>query len=186
MHDERGNRIEKLFWGRADVQFATAFLKMPKNGVVHHLIHRLKYHDYKNVGVYLGKLFARDLMLSSQMSDFDVIIPVPLHPKKLHSRGYNQCDCIAEGMNIIMENRVVSDNLVRKENTSTQTKKSRYARWKNVETIFTVLRPSELEGKSVLLIDDVITTGATIEACAAVLNAIPGLKLSVASVALPV
>lgn len=185
-HDERGNRLERLFWGRADIQAATAFLKMPRNGMVHNLIHELKYRENKNVGVRLGKLFGQELMRSESMSKFDVILPVPLHPKRLHIRGYNQCDCIAEGLETTLKAEVMYHNLCRIKYNPSQTRMARYDRWKNVETIFSIGNPSALEGKSVLLVDDVITTGSTIEACASVLTAISGLKLYVASIAVPV
>jgi ComF family protein len=185
MHDERGNKLERLFWGRVDIQSATAFLKMPRDGMVHTLIHELKYHENKNVGVRLGKLFGQELMSSKSMSQFDVILPVPLHPKKLYQRGYNQCDCIGEGLQHVMGGEMMSTNLTRAKFNSSQTRKGRYERWKNVETIFEVNQPEKLEGRKVLLIDDVITTGSTIEACAQVLTRIPGLKLSVASIAMP-
>jgi ComF family protein len=184
--DEYDNQVERLFWGRADVRAAAAFLKMPRHGMVHHLIHLLKYHDHKQIGVRLGKLFGHELNHCKRMGDFDVIIPVPLHPKKLFTRGYNQCDCIAEGIEFMTGRNVMRDNLVRIHHNSSQTKKSRFARWQNVETIFHINRPELLEGKKVLLVDDVITTGATIEACANALTGIRGLRLDVASLALPV
>jgi ComF family protein len=186
MFGEYDNQVERLFWGRADVRAAAAFLKMPKQGMVHQLIHLLKYHDHKQVGVRLGKLLGNELKQCRRMGDFDVILPVPLHPKKLFARGYNQCDCIAEGIEFITEREIIRDNLIRIQYTDSQTRKSRFARWKNVETIFHVNRPDTLEGKKVLLVDDVITTGSTIEACANVLTSIPGLRLDVASLAMPV
>lgn len=186
MHDEQGNKLERLFWGRTDIQSATAFLKMPREGTVHKLIHELKYKENKNVGIRLGKLFGTELHASQRMNQFDFIIPVPLHPKKMYLRGYNQCDCIAEGITATLGSELMTDNLCRITFTQSQTRKSRYERWKNVETIFGVRNPSQLEGKRILLIDDVITTGSTIEACSNVLNKIQGLKLSVASLAMPI
>lgn len=186
MIEEYDNPVERLFWGRADVRAAAAFLKMPRQGMVHHLIHLLKYHDHKMVGVRLGKLFGHELKQCNRMNDFELIIPVPLHPKKLFSRGYNQCDCIVEGIGFVSEKTVMRDNLVRIENNKSQTRMSRFSRWKNVETIFHIRNPELLEGKKVLLVDDVITTGSTIEACANILKTVPGLRLDVASLAIPV
>ncbi|MBL0315316.1 MAG: ComF family protein [Flavobacteriales bacterium] len=186
MHDERGNKLERLFWGRTDIEAATAFLKMPREGTVHRLIHELKYKENKSVGIRLGKLFGTELVSSQRMNQYDYIIPVPLHPKKLYLRGYNQCDCIAEGLSHTLGSEMLTDHLRRIVFTQSQTRKSRYDRWKNVETIFGVRNPEILEGKRVLLIDDVITTGSTIEACSNVLNQIRGLRLSVASLAMPV
>jgi ComF family protein len=186
MHDDRGNRLEKLFWGRVDIRAATAFLKMPRQGVVHHLIHELKYHDNKNIGIRLGKLFGLELKSSQTMNEFDAIIPVPLHQQKLYTRGYNQCDCIAEGLEQVLGIPTIRDNLVRIKYNDSQTRMGRYQRWENVETIFNVREPQSLKDLRILLVDDVITTGSTIESCANALNLIPGLKLSVASLALPV
>jgi ComF family protein len=184
-HDERGNALERLFWGRSNIFSATAFLKMPRHGMVHQLIHELKYEGNKSVGVRLGKLFGHDLKNSTTMNEFDFILPVPLHPKRLYTRGYNQCDCIVEGLEHTLETPALLHNLVRVKYNESQTRMARYERWKNVETIFQVNQPELLEGKKVLLIDDVITTGSTIEACANILCAIPGLRLSVAALATP-
>lgn len=186
MHDERGNSLERLFWGRSDIFAATAFLKMPKNGMVHMLIHELKYRENKNVGVRLGKLFGNELTKSSTMNQFDVILPVPLHPKRLYTRGYNQCDCIVNGLEQTLEAAASYDNLMRIKYNDSQTRMARYDRWKNVETIFSIKDPEVLKGKRVLLIDDVITTGSTIEACANILTKIEGVTLSVAAIAMPV
>lgn len=185
IHDERGNQVEKIFWGRVDVQLATAFLKMPHGGMAHHLIHELKYRNNQQVGIRLGKLFGHELKRSDSMSDFDVILPVPLHPKRLYFRGYNQCDCIAAGLESTLGVPVDYEILKRIKYNDSQTRMGRYARWKNVETIFNLTDPTLLEGKSVLLVDDVITTGATIEACAQLLNGVSGLKLAVAALAIP-
>ncbi len=186
IHDEKDNRIERLFWGRADILSGTSFLKMPKKGVVHHLIYELKYNNNEAVGTKLGKLLGHELKASERMKNFDVIMPVPLHPKKLAMRGYNQCDSIAEGLNQVLEVELSKDNLVRVKYNNSQTKRKRYERWENVEFIFDVKNPELLKGKHVLLVDDVITTGSTIEACANALSKIEGLQLSIASLAMPV
>ena len=185
LHDQIDNRIERLFWGRADICAATAFLKMPRKSVVHHLIHELKYNNNKDIGVKLGKLLGQELQLSNRMNQFDVVIPVPLHPKKLAIRGYNQCDYIAEGISHVMMSEVSKDNLVRIKFNASQTRKKRFDRWENVESIFEIKFPEALKQKRVLLVDDVITTGSTIEACANTLNKIDGLQLFVASIAFP-
>lgn len=186
IHDQRDNKLERVFWGRAELVSATAFLKMPKVGTVHNMIHDLKYHDNKSIGHRLGALFGNELKQSQRMSDFDVVVPVPLHPKKLAIRGYNQCDCICEGLSEAMNIPVSKDNLVRTVFNPTQTRKSRYSRWENVESIFKVKFPSDFAGKRLLLVDDVITTGSTIEACAQVLRQVTDLKLSVGALAIPV
>ncbi len=185
MHDECDNAVDKLFWGRIELEAATAFLSMPRNGISHRLIHRLKYHGDQEVGERLGALFALELLESKRMKGVDVILPVPLHPKKLHVRGYNQCDCIARGMAEILGVEVSLNNLTRTHFTASQTRRGRISRWSNVKDVFWVREPEKLAGKRILLIDDVITTGATIEACAVPLRKIQGVQLSVAALAVP-
>lgn len=185
LHDERDNAVEKLFWGRIDVEAATAFLSMPRNGISHRLIHRLKYHGDQEVGERLGALFAHELLESERMKGIDVIVPVPLHPKKMHVRGYNQCDCIARGMAETLGAEISLNNLTRTHFSATQTRRGRISRWSNVKDIFWVREPEKFENKRILLVDDVITTGATIEACATALLKINGVQLSVGALAIP-
>jgi ComF family protein len=158
---------------------------MPRNGISHRLIHRLKYHGDQEVGERLGALFADELLQSSRMKEIDVIVPVPLHPKKLHVRGYNQCDCIARGMAETLGVEVSLNNLTRTHFNASQTRRGRISRWSNVKDIFWVREPEKFEGKRILLIDDVITTGATIEACAMALRKIKDVQLSVGALAVP-
>jgi ComF family protein len=183
-YQHRDNRVERKFWGRADVQMATAFLRMTKHSMVRKLIHELKYHNNRDVGVTMGRLFGVELRAAWKDHPFDFILPVPLHPKRLFERGYNQCDCLAQGLSESMETPVSNHLLVRTKYNETQTHHGRLLRWHNVEGIFDLDNATDLQHKHVLLVDDVITTGATIEACAAVLNRITGLKLSVAAIAL--
>jgi ComF family protein len=185
LHDERDNAVEKLFWGRIHVEAATAFLSMPRNGISHRLIHRLKYHGDQEVGERLGALFAHELLESERMKGIDVIVPVPLHPKKLHVRGYNQCDCIARGMAETLGADISLNNLTRTHFSASQTRRGRISRWSNVKDIFWVREPEKFENKRILLVDDVITTGATIEACATALLKINGVQLSVGALAIP-
>lgn len=185
MHDEPNNAVEKIFWGRVNLHAAAAFLSMPRNGISHRLIHRLKYHGDQEVGERLGALFGHELTESARLKGIDMIVPVPLHPKKLHLRGYNQCDCIARGMAEALGASISINNLTRTHFSSTQTRRGRISRWSNVKDIFWVREPEKFEGKHILLIDDVITTGATIEACSTALLKVPGIKLSVAALAIP-
>jgi ComF family protein len=180
MHEE--NPVARIFWGRVNLHAATSFLFFSKMGKVQNLIHRLKYKQQKEVGIVLGRMFGNELLNSPFFTDIDFIIPVPLHPKKTKIRGYNQSLMIANGLSESMGIEVNND-LQRKTHSSTQTKKSRYARWENVKDIFEILNTEKLEGKSVLLIDDVLTTGATLEACASVLSEIPDIKISIATLA---
>jgi ComF family protein len=158
---------------------------MPRNGISHRLIHRLKYHGDQEVGERLGALFAHELLESERMKGIDVIVPVPLHPKKMHVRGYNQCDCIARGMAETLGAEISLNNLTRTHFSATQTRRGRISRWSNVKDIFWVREPEKFENKRILLVDDVITTGATIEACATALLKINGVQLSVGALAIP-
>jgi ComF family protein len=186
LHDVRGNRIERLFWGRIEVEMATAFLFMPRRGITHHLIHELKYKGNKQIGDLLGQLFGEDLRRSQQMSDFDLILPVPLHPRKLYERGYNQCDAIGSGLMKSTGIPFSADHLIRGTFSGSQTRKSRIERWQNTDSIFRINDAADLTGLHILLIDDVITTGSTLEACCIALKEAADLQISIAALALPV
>jgi ComF family protein len=149
---------------------------------VQNLIHQLKYKRQRNVGIELGRLFGIELLQSPGFSNVDFIIPVPLHPKKLSKRGYNQSLMIAEGLQKSM-NAEIFTGLQRNIHSSTQTKKSRYERWENVKGIFVLEQQEKLENKHILLVDDVLTTGATLEACATVLSEVPGITINIATLA---
>ena len=175
--------IARVFWGRVELFSATSYLFFNKGGSVQHLMHSLKYKSQKETGVYLGKLFGKDLLKSPLFNTIDLIIPVPLHPKKFHLRGFNQSEVIASGIGHVMEIPVECNKLIRLVNTDSQTRKSRYSRWENVRSAFGVENPEDISGKHVLLVDDVLTTGATLEACAATLLEIEGTRVSVATLA---
>lgn len=182
-HLHQENIISQIFWGRVQVHSATSFLFFNKGGHVQRLMHALKYKGHKEVGIFMGKLFGESLKESALFNTADIIIPVPLHPKKQYKRGFNQSEVIAEGVQSSLEIPVSVENLVRLSYTSSQTKKARYNRWENVKGVFKVNNEAEFNGKHLLLIDDVITTGATMEACVAPLLKIPNTKVSVATLA---
>jgi ComF family protein len=150
---------------------------------VQHLIHSLKYKGSRETGVYLGKLLGTDLQKSELFSSVELVIPVPLHPKKQHKRGFNQSERIGEGIGRAMKIPLLNDRLIRIIHTSTQTKKTRESRWDNVKNAFSVQETSDLENKHILLVDDVLTTGATLESCSRQLLKIPGVRVSVATLA---
>ncbi|MCF8367652.1 MAG: ComF family protein [Bacteroidales bacterium] len=182
-HLDEDNPVSRVFWGRVEIERATALYYYKKGGSVQTLIHQLKYHGHKEIGIYLGQLYGAQLMEVEDYKTMDMIIPIPLHKKKLKQRGFNQAETFARGLAGTMEKELVTDNVYRAIATSTQTKKGRYKRWENVSDIFRVREPENLANKHILLVDDVITTGATMEACLQTLKKINGTKLSVASIA---
>ena len=177
------NPVAKLFWGRIPLEHAGAYLFFKKGGRVQTLLHNLKYKGMKEAGTLLGELYGKDLLHSKYITAVDIVVPVPLHPDKFKKRGYNQSATFAKGLSLSLGAEFDEANLYRSRATATQTKKSRYERWLNVEEIFSVSNPLFFEGKHVLLADDVITTGATIEACASALLKIPGCMVSAVSIA---
>lgn len=182
-HLEKENPVSQLFWGRVDVQYATALYHYSKGSRIQHLIHQLKYKNQPQIGVYLGKILGRTIFESEFFNDTTALIPIPLHPKKEKIRGYNQSEVIANGVSLATGWPVWKDILVRKEFTDTQTKKNRWDRWQNVKNMFDVKNPERIKGKHLLILDDVITTGATIEACVRWLNECKDVRVSVASLA---
>lgn len=182
-HLQPENPLAKQFWGRLQLVQVAAMCQFIKGGRVQKLIHHLKYDGWTDVGVRMGQLYGQTLKQTPAFQSIEAIIPVPLHPDKLRKRGYNQSDCFAEGLAQSMEIPWYADALQRTTFTKTQTKKSNFDRWKNVENVFIAHRPELLEKKHVLLVDDVITTGSTIEACGNALLAVEGCKVSVASIA---
>lgn len=182
-HLDNDNPIAKIFWGRVPVFSAAAFYGFNKGGKVQHLIHQLKYKGQKHIGVSVGKLYGYELKYCDDFNCIDTVIPVPLHPKKKKKRGYNQSDGFAEGLAESMNVKADLKTLYRAVESETQTKKSRFSRWQNVESIFQLRNADALEGKHILLVDDVITTGATLEACAHTLLQVPGVKISIVTIA---
>lgn len=176
------NPVVKLFWGRVNIFSGASFLSFAKGSRVQHLIHQFKYRGKKEIGLSLGKRYGNELKQSSLFSSINLITPVPLHKEKLKKRGYNQSDFFARGLSEAFETEH-KNILMRTRSTETQTKKSRFARWKNVEEIFQITEPETVRGKHVLLVDDVVTTGATLEACAQKILEVPDTKVSVATIA---
>ncbi|MCF8230578.1 MAG: ComF family protein [Bacteroidales bacterium] len=183
-HSDPDNVVSQIFWGRADIKAATAFLYFRKGGSVQNLVHQLKYKGEREIGEYLGRLFGIELEKAPFFSSADMLIPVPLHPGKEKKRGYNQSYMIARGMGEVMEIPVNTENLLRKKFSETQTKKTRYSRWENVKEIFEVAEKKSLANKKVILVDDVVTTGATLEACAKVLTEDAKSRVGIATLAI--
>jgi ComF family protein len=177
------NPVAKIFWGRADVEFASAFCFFEKGNKIQTLLHKLKYRGELEIGVFLGRIYGHDLLKQGKFDDIDIIVPVPLHSKKLKIRGFNQSEEIAKGISEAFQKELVTENLYRQQDTESQTRKGRFKRWENVEYAFGVKQPDRFVGKHILLIDDVVTTGATMEACCSALTEIEGVRVSIATVA---
>jgi ComF family protein len=158
------NPIKEKFIGRLPIKNAWAFLRFRKEGIIQHLLHQLKYNNQPEIGIRLGKLFGRELNARG-FSQFDLIIPLPLHTSRKKNRGYNQSAKFAEGLSYSLNIPFNSECCVRLKNTQTQTRKNRSERWQNVAFAFQVKDKEQVEDKRILLVDDVITTGATLEAC---------------------
>lgn len=182
-HFDAKNKVAQLFWGRVQIENATAFFAYNKGSRYQHLIHFIKYKGLKELGFATGQRFGTALAASPEFNSVDFIVPVPLHPKKQKLRGYNQSEWIAKGISESLKKPVSGDNLQRNLHTATQTRKNRYERWENVENIFEVIRPEQFAGKHILLIDDVVTTGSTLESCAFQLLQIENVKVSIATLA---
>lgn len=178
------NRIDRLFYGRVDVQKASSFLFFTQKGIVKNLIHQLKYKGQEQIGEFVGNWYGQLLKDNSELTHIDVVIPVPLHKKKLKKRGYNQVTSfgksIAHHLNIPYEEHA----LIKTANTKTQTKKGRFFRLKNSLGLYEPSNTQLLKNKNVLLVDDVITTGATMEACTTALLKISGIKVYITSIAI--
>jgi ComF family protein len=183
-HHLPDNNTSQHFIGRVPVERATSFVYFTKQGLVQHLLHRLKYNRRVPIGNYLGNIFASELKKCNWTDTIDAIVPVPLHYKKEQRRGFNQAKSIAEGLSGGLKIRMADKVLKRTRNTASQTHKTRAERLENVTNGFKVIAPEYICRKHLLLVDDVLTTGATLEACATALLKVPGVKVSIATLAL--
>lgn len=177
------NPLAQIFYGQMPFNAVMAEFFFSKTGKVQHLIHGLKYHHCRENGIFLGQEIGKSLQKAPNYQGIDFIVPIPLHPKKEKIRGYNQSHVIAEGISEIMNIPIAENCLVRSIFTATQTKKSRDERYENVKDIFELKNPEKLKGKHVLLVDDVLTTGATLMSAGKALMQSEGIKISVATVA---
>lgn len=182
-HLLKNNPIEKRFWGKVPIFRGTAFFYFHKGSHFQKVLHSLKYKGNMEVGETLGKYAASDLLESDDFKTIDVIIPVPLHPKKYQLRGYNQSEWIGRGLSVILEKPMDLLTLRRIRENTTQTKKNVYERYENTEGIFEITDKNRLAGKHILLVDDVLTTGSTLEACIRVLLEIENVKVSIFTLA---
>lgn len=180
-----GNEMERFFWGRFPIERASSLLYYNRGGRVAHLLHAMKYYGHRKLCVAMGKLLAAELSPSGFFDDIDRLIPVPLHKTRLRSRGYNQSQLLAEGIAHCTDLPIEPDTLFRLHNNATQTRQSMFHRSENTEKLFDIHtdRIEPLQHSHVLLVDDVLTTGSTLTACAHALGKVEGIRISVATLA---
>ncbi|MCB0698251.1 MAG: ComF family protein [Chitinophagales bacterium] len=181
-HHIHENETFMRFAGRVKIEKATSLAYFTENGLLQHLLHRLKYENRKDIGYFLGKTLGYDLQQVKWAVGFDAIVPVPLHPKKEAERGFNQANIIAQGLNEVLNVPVIDNVLYRNRFTESQTQKSREERMLNMREAFSLSEALLLKDKHILLIDDVLTTGATLEACALALSQAEGTVIGIATV----
>lgn len=183
-HTKDSHPAEQLFRGKIEIEEVYAFFYFTLNGDYRHLIHQIKYNGEKRCGQYMGYLFAQELIRDGKLQDIDIIVPVPLHRSKERRRGYNQSEWIAKGIAEAIRKDVYPRLLCRKRKNESQIHKSLYERWLNTRSTFQLNETADLEGKHILLIDDVITTGATLLACAETVSRIKNCKISLLALAI--
>ena len=177
------NLVEKIFWGRVEIIAATAFMYFTSGSAVQHSLHLLKYKGKKEIGIYFGRKMGEHLKQSQRFQNCEIIIPLPLFADREKKRGYNQSAMIAAGIALQLDIPVIPDAVIRTKKTATQTHKSRIERWENMRSTFKIRDHRKILGKHILLVDDVVTTGASLEACALTLLSLPGTTVSIACLA---
>ncbi len=182
-HQQTDHVVARQFWGKINLESSYALFYFAKGGKVQRLMHHLKYKNKPQIGNLLGEIAGRQLISNDKFKTVDIIIPVPLHHSRMRKRGYNQSERFASGLAQKLSAIVSVNNLVRTRATETQTQKSRFSRFENVKSVFAVNNPEELKGKHILLVDDIMTTGSTLESCGNILLEIEGVKLSIATIA---
>lgn len=182
-HLRADNPVERRFWGRFPLERATSYFRYRKGGDYRRILWRMKYEGRQDYAKAMGRLMAADLLRSGFFEGVDVLLSVPLHPDKQRRRGYNQSECIAQGVSAVTGIPLSVGNVQRREFTETQTRKSPLQRWDNVDGAFVASDASAFAGRHVLLIDDVLTTGATLTACADTLEGVEGIRISVLTLA---
>ena len=182
-HLQEDNPVEQLFWGKVPLERATSFFFYRKGSDFRQILHQLKYGGRKELGATMGRYMASELLPSGFFKGIDVIIPVPLHKKKQQLRGYNQSEWIVRGIAAVTGISVNTESIIRRKNTETQTRKPTFERWENVDGIFELHSSEHLPGKHVLIVDDVLTTGATTVACASALMEVQGIRISILTLA---
>ncbi|MCF7568408.1 ComF family protein [Sabulilitoribacter arenilitoris] len=183
-HFDDSDAVKKVLYGRAKVENGTALFRFEKKGLVQQLIHGLKYKGYDNIGFFLGNWLGGELIEIEAYKNIDVVIPVPLHKNKLKKRGFNQVAKFGQQIANSLQVDYKDNVLIKVTNTKSQVNKKRLARWNHNEELFTLQNASTIKNKHILLVDDIITTGATLEACISVLNQAKNIKISIATMAI--
>ena len=184
IHKQKANSFTERFLGRVPLYTGASYYHYRKGGLVRKLIYQLKYHGKKEIGVEIGRAYGRELIETEFYQDIDLIVPVPLHPNRKRKRGYNQSDMFAMGLSEAMDIPWKADALKRIKSTTTQTTKGKFERLANMDDVFKVKNEKILRGKHILLVDDVLTTGATMEVCGNCLSKIKDVKVSMATIAM--
>ena len=182
-HFHANNPVEKIFWGRLPLLHATAHLFFTKGSVLQHLLHQLKYKGQRDIGRYFGRSMGEAFQASARFCSIEGLVPLPLFAAREHRRGYNQAAIICEGISEVMKVPVMRDVVSRTVATASQTHKTRMERWENMNGKFFLRQADSIAHKHILLVDDVVTTGATLEACGKELVQAEGIRLSIATLA---
>lgn len=183
-HFDDSDEVKKMLFGRVNLEHATSLFRFQKKGIVQQLIHNLKYKGHQEVGEFLGSWLGAELKRIDDYKKIDVVIPVPLHKKKRKKRGYNQVEKFAKNIATNLNVDYVDSVLIKITNTNSQVKKNRLARWNSKDEIFSAQDLEIINDKHILLVDDLITTGATVEACANQLLKARNVKISLATIAI--
>lgn len=181
-HRQDFNPMEQLFAGKVPIERAAGFIFYEKDNPYSAILHKLKYRNMPHIGQFVAEMYARELLDDDVFTDIDAVIPIPLHPSKQAKRGYNQSEHIAQGFAEVMRVPMLTDVLVAVRNHESQTNKGIYERWLNTQNIFAAQNTHRIEHRHILIIDDVVTTGATLLSAALTLADIPGIKISLATI----
>lgn len=182
-HRHANNPVEKIFWGRIPVTNAASFLYFSKDSLLQKLVHQLKYNGHKELGLFIGRKMGEALVQTNRFAGIEALVPLPLYAARERKRGYNQAALLCQGMAEIIRVPVLQNSIRRRMSSDTQTTKNRIERWQNMQGKFELRQPQTIRGKHILLVDDVITTGATLEACGQELLAAGNTLLSIMTMA---
>jgi ComF family protein len=177
------NPVEKIFWGKLSITAATSYCHFTKQSLIQNILHQAKYKNNQQAAIFMGNLLGTSLIQSNRFNTIDAIVPLPLFAARLKKRGYNQATLISKGIAAQTGKPIIETAVTRLSATETQTHKNRVERWQNMQGRFMVTNAAVLENKHILLVDDVVTTGATLEACGQELLTIKGTQLSIATIA---